>query len=31
MLVGICSIDKNVMEVINVFHIDKAQEGRKKK
>jgi hypothetical protein len=31
MLVGIYSTEKNIMEVINAFHIDKAQEGRKKK
>jgi hypothetical protein len=31
MLVGIYSIDKNIMEVINAFHIDKKKEGRKNK
>jgi hypothetical protein len=29
--VGIYSTEKNIMEFINAFHIDKAQEGRKKK
>jgi hypothetical protein len=31
MLVGIYSMEKNIMEVINSFHIDKAHEGRKNK
>jgi len=31
MLVGIYSTEKNIMEVVNVFHINKEQEGRKKK
>ena len=31
MLVGIYSTERNIMEVISSFHIDKAQEGRKKK
>jgi hypothetical protein len=31
MLVGIYSIENNIMDVINDFHIEKTQEGRKKK
>ena len=31
MLVGIYSIERNIMEVISSFHIDKAWEGRKNK
>ena len=31
MLVGIYSTERNIMEVISSFHIDKAQKGRKKK
>ena len=31
MLVGIYSTENNIMDVINTFHIEKTQEGRKKK
>jgi hypothetical protein len=31
MLVGIYSTEKNIMDVINAFHIEKTQEGRKNK
>jgi hypothetical protein len=31
MLVGIYSTENNIMDVINAFHIEKTQEGRKKK
>jgi hypothetical protein len=31
MLVGIYSTENNIMDVINAFHIEKKQEGRKKK
>ena len=31
MLVGIYSTERNIMEVISSFHIDKAQERREKK
>jgi hypothetical protein len=31
MLVGIYSTDNNIMDVINTFHIEKTQEGRKMK
>jgi hypothetical protein len=31
MLVGIYSTENDIMDVINVFHIEKTQEGRKKK
>jgi hypothetical protein len=31
MLVGIYSIENNIMDVINAFHIQKTQEGREKK
>ena len=31
MLVGIYSIENDIMDVINTFHIEKTQEGRKKK
>jgi hypothetical protein len=31
MLVGIYSTKKNIMDVINAFHIEKTQEGRKNK
>jgi hypothetical protein len=31
MLVGIYSIENNTMDVINTFHIEKTQEGRKNK
>ena len=31
MLVGIYSTERNIIEIIGSFHIDKAREGRKKK
>jgi hypothetical protein len=31
MLMGIYSTENNIIDVINTFHIEKAQEGRKKK
>ena len=31
MLVGIYSIENNIMDFINVFHIENTQEGRKNK
>ena len=31
MVVGIYSTENNIMDVINAFHIEKTQEGRKKK
>jgi hypothetical protein len=31
MLVGIYSIENNIMDVINAFHFENTQEGRKKK
>jgi hypothetical protein len=31
MLVGIYSTENDIMDVINTFHIEKTQEGRKKK
>jgi hypothetical protein len=31
MLVGIYSTENDIMDVINTFHIENTQEGRKKK